>query len=99
CLQNQTADAWEWVVVDDLSDSEVREEIQDWFGSLQDSRMQLICNTQKSNASICRNIGADAAQFNRLVFLDADDTISSDFVANRLIQFKDFAVFQNYAII
>lgn len=99
CLQNQTAANWEWVVVDDLSDSKIRIQIREWFGSLQDTRMQLICNSTKTNASICRNLGADAAQYNRLVFLDSDDTISIDFVANRLIQFKDFAVFQNYAII
>ena len=99
CLQDQTAHTWEWVVVDDLSDSKIREQIQEWFASLQDTRIKLIYNSTKTNASICRNIGADAALNNHLVFLDSDDTISSDFVVNRLIQFKDFAVFRNYSII
>ena len=98
CLLAQTQASWQWVIVDDLSDPRIRKKIQDWHQLIEDDRVKLICNAQKSNASVCRNIGADAALYNRLVFLDSDDTISNDFVSNRLIQFKDFVVFQNNAV-
>ena len=38
-----------------------------------DDRIQLILNTQKSNASVCRNVGAEESSFKQLVFLDSDD--------------------------
>ncbi len=99
CLLAQTQASWQWVIVDDFSDDNNQKKILDWHKQIKDDRVKLICNAQKSNASVCRNIGAVAAIYNSLVFLDSDDTISSVFVANRLIQFKDLAVFQNYAII
>ncbi|MBK5214587.1 MAG: glycosyltransferase family 2 protein [Flavobacteriaceae bacterium] len=99
CLLAQTQASWQWVIVDDLSDTSIRKKIQDWHQLIDDDRVKLICNAQKSNASVCRNLGVDSALYNHIVFLDADDTISSNFVANRLIQFKDFAVFKNNAVI
>ena len=99
CLQEQTVGDWEWVIVDDLSDPKIRKQIQDWHISLKNEHVQLVLNSSKSNASICRNIGVETALYGHIVFLDADDTISRDFVANRCINFKDFAVFQNNAII
>lgn len=99
CLLAQTQASWEWVIVDDFSDENNQKKILDWHQGIEDNRVKLICNTQKSNASVCRNIGAEAAQYYRLVFLDSDDSISSSFIANRSIPFKDFAVFQNNAVI
>lgn len=99
CLLAQTQASWEWVIVDDLSDTSIRKKIQNWHQLIKDDRVKLICNAQKSNASVCRNLGVDSALHNHIVFLDDDDTISSNFVANRLIKYKDFAVFQNNAVI
>ena len=98
CLLTQTEASWQWVIVDDLSDLSIRKKITDWHQHIEDDRVKLIFNTHKSNASVCRNLGVDFALYNHIVFLDDDDTISSNFVANRLIKFKDFAVFQNNAV-
>lgn len=99
CLKLQTNVHWEWLVVDDFSESHVIEVVKKWFYDLEDQRVHLICNTTKTNASVCRNLGAEKAQYEHLVFLDADDTISEDFVLNRDITFKEFAVYKNRAVI
>ncbi len=99
CLQEQILADWDWVIVDDKSDTETQQELQKWLGSLLHSKVQLFLNTEKTNASVCRNLGADLAKTDNLVFLDADDVISNAFVYNRQIVFRDFAVFGNYSII
>lgn len=98
CLLKQTNSAWEWLVVDDLSDEVVRGDLEDYFNGLADSRIQVIINTTKSNASVCRNIGSEKASFQHLVFLDSDDIITEDFVANRQVAFIDFAVLKNTGV-
>lgn len=99
CLGEQTSSDWEWVVVDDYSARNTIVEIKKWFAELKDSNVNFIFNTHKSNGSVCRNIGANSSKYNRLVFLDSDDLISPDFVANRQIDFTDFAVFGNYQVL
>jgi glycosyltransferase involved in cell wall biosynthesis len=99
CLQEQTLTSWDWVIVDDQSTIETQQKVQAWFDNLGDCRVQLYLNTEKTNASVCRNLGADLAKSETLVFLDADDKIAVDFVANRNIHFTDFAVFKNTAVL
>jgi glycosyltransferase involved in cell wall biosynthesis len=99
CLLKQTDAVWEWVVVDDWSDAEVRVGLIDFFENLGDTRAQIIMNRAKSNASVCRNVGAEKAKYDHLVFLDSDDVISEDFVANRRIKFNDFTVFKHTAVL
>ncbi|MDX9790953.1 MAG: glycosyltransferase family A protein [Candidatus Kapabacteria bacterium] len=95
-LSQQTSTAWEWIIVDDCSD----QEIQSWLASIasDSDNIHVILNTAKTNASYCRNMGADKARFDLLIFLDADDTILPDFVRNRLIDVSDFVVFQRMNI-
>lgn len=99
CLLAQTQNSWQWVIVDDYSDTSIRQEIQDWHIDIKDDRVKLICNAQKSNASVCRNLGSNNAIYENLVFLDADDFISQDFILNRNINFNEFAVFKNIAVV
>jgi glycosyltransferase involved in cell wall biosynthesis len=99
CLQNQLALTWEWVVVDDFSDDATRQALQLWHKELKTDKVHLICNPTKSNAAVCRNIGANESRYDYLVFLDSDDVISNDFVLNRQVDFKDFIVFKNTAVI
>lgn len=99
CLLEQTQALWQWVIVDDLSDTTIRDKVRNWHQGIKDDRVKLICNPQKSNASVCRNLGAETALYENLVFLDADDIITPSFIANRQIEFKDFAVLKNTAII
>jgi glycosyltransferase involved in cell wall biosynthesis len=99
CLQTQTSSDWEWIVVDDYSARDIIVDLKKWFKRLEDKNVKLICNTHKTTGSLCRNMGVDASNFNRLVFLDSDDLISPNFVANRQLDIKDFAVFGNYQIL
>lgn len=99
CLETQSSPDWEWIIVDDFSDSTVLFNVEKWRKSTDDHRIRFIQNVHKSNASVCRNLGAEAASFEDLVFLDADDYISLDFVLSRDITFNEFAVFKNTAVI
>lgn len=99
CLLKQTVADWEWVIVDDFSNEETRQNLQDWYGQLEDNRVKLHFNLQKTNASVCRNRGADHASHTLLVFLDSDDFISETFIENRHIPVQDFVVFGKNAVI
>ncbi|WP_452231441.1 glycosyltransferase family 2 protein [Lacinutrix sp. MEBiC02595] len=99
CLQEQTLAAWDWVIVDDTSDVEIQKQVKSWCANLENHRVQLLLNTEKTNASVCRNLGADLAKSDTLVFLDADDSITNTFVANRQVVFTDYAIFMNYGIL
>lgn len=98
-LCNQTKDVWQWVIVDDCSKESDVTAVKFFFESVSDSRVQLIFNDDKTNASVCRNKGIEFTSFENIVFLDSDDKISTDFVANRTLEFKDFAVFKNTNVI
>lgn len=99
CLKLQSVDQWEWVIVDDGSDAAVQEELLQWHASLSNNAITLIQNKGRSNASVCRNKGAVAAIYDRLLFLDADDSILPEFIKNRCISVHDFTVFPNFAIV
>ncbi|MDN3492420.1 glycosyltransferase family 2 protein [Winogradskyella bathintestinalis] len=99
CLINQTNSDWEWIIVDDFSDKTELVNIENWLSNTVDKRVRFIKNPQKTNASVCRNIGAEAANFENLVFLDADDYISKTFVHNRDIICNEFVVYKNRAVI
>jgi glycosyltransferase involved in cell wall biosynthesis len=99
CLKNQTSDDWEWIIVDDFSDENAIFNIKEWIRGIEDHSIRFIENEKKSNASVCRNKGADATLFENLVFLDADDFIAIDFVTNRNIAFEEFAIFPNYHVV
>ena len=99
CLMAQTNMNWEWLIVDDLSDKDVLSKIENWKKGIEDDKIRFIENTYKSNASVCRNKGIEVALFDNLIFLDADDYIANNFVANRHIVFKEFAVFPNYHVV
>ncbi|MCF1421399.1 glycosyltransferase family 2 protein [Mangrovimonas futianensis] len=99
CLKVQTLKNWQWVIVDDFSDEAIVTATKKWYQQINDERVLLVCNSEKTNASVCRNQGATKARFESLVFLDADDTISKDFVKNRHLVFNDFVVFKNWAVL
>lgn len=96
CLKKQTSHSWEWIIVDDYSDDYVKGLLKTYFKENGSVNIQLVFNTIKTNASVCRNIGVEKSLNNTLVFLDADDIISDDFVSNRLIEVNDFVVFKNF---
>ncbi|REE81988.1 glycosyltransferase involved in cell wall biosynthesis [Lutibacter oceani] len=95
CLKNQDSDQWEWVIVDDFSDGNVKLLLKEYIENLASDNVKLIFNDTKTNGSVCRNIGVDYASNEHLVFLDSDDIISEDFVSNRAVEVEDFVVFKN----
>tara|TARA_R110002012_G_scaffold319389_2_gene539635 strand:+ start:18085 stop:19023 length:939 start_codon:yes stop_codon:yes gene_type:complete len=98
-LLEQSHSEWEWVIVDDCSEITAQEVVKNWFTTLNDMRVQVIFNVEKTNASVCRNKGADASIYDCLVFLDSDDIITVDFIANRKLCFHDFTVFSSFAVL
>lgn len=99
CLKKQVSDAWEWIIVDDHSESSVQQKLKNFQENNTHLNIKILFNSEKKNASVCRNQGAELATYNALVFLDSDDTISSEFVLNRLLEVKEFIVFQNILVV
>ncbi len=99
CLLKQTDVSWDWVVVDDCSDDGIRTALKAYIEAQQDTRIQLLLPPEKSNASVCRNLGAEKATYQHLVFLDSDDLILENFISNRLIDFNDFVVYKNFNLL
>lgn len=99
CLLQQGSKDWQWIIIDDCSNPETKKLLQDFITEIETSKVKIIFNTVKTNASVCRNIGVENAIYSNLVFLDADDFISEDFVSNRDIKFNEFAVFKNTNVI
>jgi glycosyltransferase involved in cell wall biosynthesis len=99
CLKKQISSDWEWIIVDDFSDKTVLLNVQIWMANIVKGRVHFIENTNKSNASVCRNKGLENTLFENVVFLDADDYLAEDFVSNRQIEFNEFAIFPNYDIV
>ncbi|MFH4964306.1 glycosyltransferase family A protein [Gaetbulibacter sp. M235] len=99
CLLKQDSKDWEWIIVDDFSDASIKELIVQYFEQYASPNIKLVLNDEKTTGSVCRNIGADQATYNHLVFLDADDIISDDFVSNRAIEVEDFVVFKNFNLL
>lgn len=71
CVQGQTYDAWELLLVDDCSTDASREIISQ--KSRADQRIRLIVQDQNGGAAKARNRGIDEACGQYICFLDADD--------------------------
>jgi len=99
CFKKQVSNAWEWIIVDDNSESVVKQDLKNFQENNAHLNIKILFNSEKKNASVCRNQGAEIATYNTLVFLDSDDTISSEFVLNRLLEVKEFIVFQNILVV
>lgn len=99
CLIKQNSNDWEWIIVDDFSNVSVKNAIRNYFSDIDSSKIKVIFNHKKTTGSFCRNIGAEQAQYNKIVFLDSDDIISEEFIQNREIEVDDFVVFRNTNIL
>ena len=74
-LQNQTYSDWECIVIDDGSKDYTREIVAEWIKKDQRIKYYLQKNAGPSAA---RNNGAEKAQGNYILFLDADDILERD---------------------
>jgi glycosyltransferase involved in cell wall biosynthesis len=87
-ILNQSSENWEVVVVDDNSDEENYNLIQQ--NCDRHSNIYLCKNTKGKGASSSRNFGANKASFDYLMFLDSDDILHPNCIENRLKRIKDF---------
>lgn len=79
----QSDHRWEWIIVDDGSTDDSWEKIQDY--AKKDDRVKAFRRDRgPKGACTCRNIGAAKSKGKYLIFLDTDDIIGKDAVANRL---------------
>ena len=76
CLVNQTYKNFEVIVVDGYSEDKTKEVVNGFKKKL---NLRLI-NSNKRNVAHQRNLGAENARFERLLFLDADIKIYDDFL-------------------
>lgn len=97
-VKNQTYQNWECIVVDDGSDDNTEELIENL--SQKDSRYKFFKRDKAPKGGpACRNIGIENAKGEFIIFLDSDDFLAN-FCLELRVQFMkdfpqlDFAVFQ-----
>ena len=82
-ILEQTHVEWEWIVVDDGS-TDLSPSIIEGYAT-QDARIRFYRRThQPKGASACRNIGIENAKGIYIMFLDADDLLSSSCLNDRV---------------
>jgi glycosyltransferase involved in cell wall biosynthesis len=97
-VQRQDFDAWEHIIVDDGSDDGTCEEVA--RRADRDGRVRYIRRTgERSGANICRNIGIAESSAELIVFLDSDDLLTPNCLAQRVELMQrnldlDFAAFE-----
>lgn len=97
-VQNQTSSQWECLVIDDGSTDETAKVMESWKNK--DARFTYLERPENrlKGPSSCRNIGAEHAKGDYLLFLDSDDLLVPTCIANRLEKThkfpdKDFWIF------
>ncbi|EFE95220.1 glycosyltransferase family 2 protein [Serratia odorifera] len=86
------------VLVDDCSDAEDIAQVRQLAAA--NSQVMLHEKTQKSNAAVSRNLGAQLAQAEVVFFLDSDDYFTTNYIIRRLKRHEDVSIdiiFGNYA--
>ena len=79
-VKDQVYENWELCMVDDgSSDQQVQEQLQTW--TARDSRIKLTRLNQSVNISLATNLAAELATGEYLLFLDHDDELSPDALA------------------
>jgi len=97
-VQRQTFAAWEHVIIDDGSDDGTAEEVG--RRAVADPRIRYIARAgERSGANACRNQGIAESRSDLIVFLDSDDLLARDCLAQRMAAMRrnldlDFATFQ-----
>lgn len=76
-VQAQSLEAWELLVVDDASDDDT----PDWLAAVRDPRVRTVRLETHSERSAARNAGLTAARGDFVLFLDDDDLLRPDALA------------------
>jgi glycosyltransferase involved in cell wall biosynthesis len=94
-VHKQTFKNWELIIIDDVSNDGTVKIINEFITL--DSRIKLNVNSENKGANYCRNIAINAAKGTYIIFLDADDILTSSCIENRLKIIEqdsfDFCVF------
>lgn len=94
-VQSQTQPRWELIIIDDGSSDGSQDLVAQ--RALSDARIRLLCDGNSRGANVRRNQGVEASRSPFILFLDADDLLASECLANRLAIMQtrdlDFAVF------
>lgn len=91
CIQKQTYENWELIMVDDNSSDSSCKIIQQFIDN--DSRIKLIRSKENRGAAVSRNIGIKQAKGRYLSFLDSDDLWKE----NKLTKQLEFMEKNNYS--
>jgi teichuronic acid biosynthesis glycosyltransferase TuaG len=81
-VQKQTHKNWEIIIVDDCSQDETVEIIQNFMD--EDHRIHLLQLNKNSGAAKARNFGIEKVTGKYMTFLDADDIWFTDFIENSI---------------
>lgn len=86
---NQTSSDWELILVDDGS-SDKSHHTACRFANTYSKKIRIVKRpiSYPKGANACRNFGAEISKYELLIFLDADDLLSSNCVELRLNQIK-----------
>lgn len=91
----QTFQDWELLIIDDASIDGTIEIVENFVR--RENRIKLITNEENKGANFCRNVGIRNANGKYIVFLDADDLLTSTCIENRVNVIEnnssDFCVF------
>jgi glycosyltransferase involved in cell wall biosynthesis len=92
---NQSFKNWELIIVDDFSSDSTIDVISSF--TKYDQRIALHVNSKNEGANFCRNYAIKIAKGDYVIFLDADDLLTSTCIENRLTVIEnsndDFCVF------
>ncbi len=85
CVLNQTYDNIELILVENGSEDGTKDILQ----KMSDSRIQVICLEEKSNAAAARNTGVKKALGDYIAYIDADDLWSCDKLEKQIAFMKE----------
>ncbi|MEO8234827.1 MAG: glycosyltransferase family 2 protein [Flavobacterium sp.] len=86
-VQKQTHKNWEMIIVDDCSQDETVEIIQNFMD--EDHRIHLLQLNKNSGAAKARNFAIEKITGKYMTFLDADDIWFTDFIQNSIKTIKE----------
>ena len=98
CIINQSLQQFEWIIVDDGSQSTETKNILDHLVQ-KDSRIQVIKHDSNLGLPAARNTGVKHSQANFIFFIDGDDLIDQTFLEKAfliLVQNENFAFVNSY---
>lgn len=84
---NQTYPNWELIIIDDVSTDSTLNIINTF--KEKDSRIKLYINSENKGANFCRNYGIQQSKGEYIIFLDADDLLSTNCLENRLAKIEN----------